>query len=87
MYQIRIIESAAKELRKIDPVWKKRIIQKLEILAEEPSRLSPNIKQLKGEYHDFQRLRVGDYRVIYKILEAEIVILVIRIAHRREVYL
>jgi mRNA interferase RelE/StbE len=41
---------------------------------------------LKGEFSGLRRIRVGDYRIVYEVQDAQLVILVIRIAHRREVY-
>ena len=41
---------------------------------------------MKGENRGLRRLRVGDYRVVYEVLDGELVVLVVRIAQRREVY-
>jgi mRNA interferase RelE/StbE len=41
---------------------------------------------LKGEFSGLRRLRVGRYRVVYEVIESRVTILVVRIAHRREVY-
>lgn len=46
----------------------------------------PNIKALKGDLSGYYRYRVGDYRVVYYIDEAEFVVTVTLIAHRRSVY-
>ncbi|MFH1213476.1 MAG: type II toxin-antitoxin system mRNA interferase toxin, RelE/StbE family [Candidatus Neomarinimicrobiota bacterium] len=43
------------------------------------------MKPLKGQYHDYFRLRIGDYRVIYSQEETRLVILVIRLGHRKEI--
>lgn len=86
MYQIKFLEKAAKELAKIDPIWQRRIKTKIQLLAQDPAALKSNIKALKGKYSNFARLRVGNYRIIFKIYNNELIILIIRIAHRQEIY-
>lgn len=96
MYRVVFVKKAVKELSRIDHVWQQRIKQRIVLLAKDPSVLKPNIKKLKftnrslgvdwGRYSKFARLRVGNYRIIFKVVENELVILIIRIAHRREVY-
>ena len=46
----------------------------------------PNIKRLKGQYSDYYRYRIGDYRLFYKIDEEKILIFIIDIKHRKEAY-
>jgi mRNA interferase RelE/StbE len=86
MYRVVFVKKAIKELSRIDPVWQQRIKQRIVLLAQGPSTLKPNIKKLKGRYTKFVRLRVSNYRIIFKVIENELVILIIRIAHRKEVY-
>ena len=59
-----------------------RIIESIDALAENPHRGSA----LKGELSGLRRIWVGDYRVIYEIAEAEVVVMVVRVRHRRDVY-
>lgn len=89
-YKIVITESAAKELKRIPAKMQDRIFEKIEGLVEEPK---PNgHKKLKNfdmpgsDYEDYYRIRVGDYRVIYAIEDAEITIFVMKVAHRKNVY-
>jgi mRNA interferase RelE/StbE len=86
MYSLKFLNSAKKELSKLDKPIQKLIKEKLLILANNPDELKNNIKPLKGEYKGKFRLRVNDYRIIYKIEDEKIMIVVIRIAHRKEVY-
>ena len=86
MYSLKFLNSAKKELSKLDKPIQKLIKEKLLILANNPDELKNNIKTLKGEYKGKFRLRVNDYRIIYKIEDEKIMIVVIRIAHRKEVY-
>ena len=62
----------------------KTIREKLEVIAANPYSDRPNAKKLQGR--DGYRLRVGDWRVIYEIQNDELVILVLRVAPRGEVY-
>jgi mRNA interferase RelE/StbE len=80
------LEKACNELKKIDRANQKIIKAKLLILARNPAALKNNIKRLSGAEESLYRLRVGSYRVIFKKDEARLIILIIRVGHRREVY-
>ncbi|MBJ7900175.1 MAG: type II toxin-antitoxin system RelE/ParE family toxin [Cyanobacteria bacterium RI_101] len=82
-YRIEILRSAQKSLSKLPKDIQVRIIRKIDDLGINP--YPPDAKKLKNANGNF-RIRVGDYRVIYKIKDNELVILVVKIAHRREVY-
>ena len=86
MYSLRFLGKAVDDLRKIDRAQQKIIKQKLLILAENPAALINNIKKLSGE-DDLYRLKVGSYRVIFKKEEKHLILIVIRIGHRKEIYL
>lgn len=81
-YRVRIKSSAAKSLRKIDRPDRERLVRAIDRLGEEPHAGSV----LKGEFAGLRRIRVGAYRIVYEIHEGELVVLVIRVAHRRDVY-
>ena len=85
MYRLRFLTIAVKDLKRIDSPFQKIIKEKLNILAENPEVLKNNITALKGE-DDLYRLRVGSYRIILKKKEKELVILIIRIGHRKDIY-
>ena len=61
------------------------ILRALTPLGDDPRRPDANVKKLAG-YDDRYRLRVGDYRVIYEVAEEQLVILVVGVGHRREIY-
>ena len=84
MYEIQILESAADELAKLDPVVARRVVARLRRLASTFDSIRP--QPLTGALSGFYKLRVGDYRVIYDVLRPERVIIVHLIRHRREVY-
>ena len=81
-YSIKIKSSAAKALRRIAQPDRSRIINAIDRLADEP--FAGGV--LKGEFSGLRRLRVGAYRVVYEVIEGQLVILVIRIGHRGRVY-
>ncbi len=81
-YTISITKKAQKSLSKIDEPHRSKIIKKLYQLEEDPLY---NSKKLTGR--DAFRIRVGNYRVIYEIHDGELVVLVINISHRKDVYL
>lgn len=84
MYKLEFSKKAVKSLRGITPQYQKRIIDKLKVLSENPYE-NVNVKALKGE-NNLYRLRVADYRVIYTIENNELIILVIDINHRKNIY-
>lgn len=86
MYSIEYLREALKELSQLDRATQKIIKEKLDKLAENPETLKNNIKALKGEHQDKYRLRIGSYRIIYKMENEKLIILIIRIGHRKEVY-
>lgn len=86
-WKIELSAQAARELDKLDPPQAKRILKFLsERLAplENPRSIG---QALRGsEFGEFWKYRVGDYRLICKIEDERVLILVLRIGHRREVY-
>lgn len=81
-YSIRIKQSAANALARVNRPERERIIERIDQLRDNPGAGSV----LKGELSGLRRIRVGTYRVVYEIRDQELVILVVRIGHRREVY-
>ena len=59
------------------------ILRALTPLGDDPRRQDADIKKLAG-YTDRYRLRVGDYRVIYEIVDEQLIILIVGVGHRRE---
>lgn len=79
-YKISFERRALLELRKLDKFVAKRIFKKIKELENNP--FSKDIKRLQGQ-NSF-RLRIGDYRVLFELLEKEIRIL--KIGHRKNIY-
>ncbi len=85
MYKLCFEKRAAKEFQRLPKTIKEKIKNKLLILQEDPNKLKNNIKLLNSD-SKLKRLRVGDYRIIFKEEKKALIILIIRIAHRKESY-
>jgi mRNA interferase RelE/StbE len=83
-YRVLIKPSAARELEAVDKKKdRQRIVAGIRSLAEDPR--PPGCEKLAGE-DDRYRIRVGRYRVIYTVGDAQLVVIVVRVGHRKEVY-
>ena len=83
-YRVFIKPSAAKELEAVDPKKdRQRIVAGIRSLAEDPR--PPGCEKLVGA-DDQYRIRVGRYRVIYSVGDGELVVVVVRVGHRKDVY-
>ncbi len=81
-YRIEIRPATMKSLRKLDPQVRPRIQGAIALLAEDPR--PPNAKKLRGR--DAYRVRVGSYRIIYTIEDDILLITVVTLGHRRDIY-
>lgn len=81
-YAVKLKPSVNKQLKRIDKKQAERILVRIYLLAENP--YPHGIDQLTGQ--QAYRLRVGDYRIIYEVYKAQVLVQVIRVGHRREVY-
>lgn len=81
-YSLRIKSSAARELARVDKPARLRLITAIDGLLDNPHRG----QLLKGDLVGLRRLRVGDYRVVYEVDAGELVVLVVHVGHRRQVY-
>lgn len=81
-WSVKIKQSALRELSRISKPERLRIIASIDQLALNPYRGSA----LKGDLTGLRRVRIGSYRVIYEIQETRLIVLVVTVGHRREVY-
>ena len=81
-YKLFIEKSAQKDLSKIPQKDQNRIIKSIQALSKNPR--STKSKKLVGR--DAWRIRVGDYRVIYEIHDERLLILIVVIGHRKDIY-
>lgn len=84
-YRVLFKKSAAKEFAKLNAILQKKILEALSLLSVNPFTEFLPIKKLKNE-RKYYRLRIQDYRIVYEVLQNELIVTVIKIGHRREVY-
>ncbi|MCX5147369.1 type II toxin-antitoxin system RelE/ParE family toxin [Streptomyces sp. NPDC048550] len=84
-YAFRFTTAAQRQLRAIERPAAMRILTALTALGDDPYREDSDIKKLTGP-SGLYRLRVGSYRVAYQVLDGELVILVVKVGDRRDVY-
>ncbi|MFI0912348.1 type II toxin-antitoxin system RelE/ParE family toxin [Streptomyces abikoensis] len=84
-YAFRFTEAAQRGLRAISRPDAMRILTALTALGDDPYREDADVKKLTGP-SGLYRLRVGSYRVAYQINDGELVILVVKVGDRRDVY-
>ncbi len=81
-YKVSIKPSAAKEIESLPKKDRIRVIKRIKDLSENPR--PPGCEKLSGD--DKYRVRQGQYRIVYSISDEELVVLVVKVANRREVY-
>ena len=82
-YEVRLTPAAVRQLRKLDPPGRRRVQAAIDLLAEDPR--PPGARQLVGGAGEW-RVRTGDFRIIYDIRDGELIVLVVKVGHRRDVY-
>jgi mRNA interferase RelE/StbE len=83
MYTILLSNHARKALGKLERLVQERIVVALDLLKSDPR--PPKAVKLRGE-DDVWRIRVGDYRILYEVIDNELVVWIVRIANRKDVY-
>lgn len=82
-YRVEFTTAAAKEVRKLDPQLRRRILAGISDLEREPR--PPGVRMVAG-FDNAWRVRIGDYRVLYEVVDERVLVTVVRVAHRRDVY-
>ena len=82
-FQIEWKPSALRELKRLDRQSIPRIVTAIETLSSDP--FPPGVKKLHGSESTY-RIRIGDYRVIYELFTNRLVIEIVRVRHRKDVY-
>jgi mRNA interferase RelE/StbE len=82
-YAVEFSPSAEREFRKLARQIQRNLRPRIDALANQPR--PTGAKKLKGR-DDLWRIRVGDYRIVYEIQDRILVVLAVRVAHRREVF-
>jgi mRNA interferase RelE/StbE len=83
MYEVAYTASAAKQIRKLDRVARDRVLRTIEILRGTPR--PPRSVRLVGS-SDLWRVRTGNYRIIYRVEDERLLVVVVKVGHRGDVY-
>ena len=81
-YRLLIKPSAGKEIEALPKQNRRRIVAKITSLSRDPR--PPGCEKLSG--HDQYRLRHGNYRILYEIQDLDLIVVVVKVGHRRDVY-
>lgn len=84
-YSVEFTRSAEKEFGRLPQKLQLRAAEAIALLSENPHSELIKVKKLKGA-EDLYRIRVADYRIVYELKDERLIILVIKIGHRREIY-
>jgi len=84
-YRIEFVRSAKKEFDRLSRDLREKVLEALDILSKNPFSEFLKIKKLKGA-DSLYRIRLGDYRLVYEVQKDILLILVIKIGHRKDVY-
>lgn len=84
-YTVEFVRSARKEFEKLPAAIRKKVTEALKLLSFNPYSEILKIKKLKG-VADLFRIRIGDYRLVYEIHNDKLIVIVIKIGHRSDIY-
>ena len=82
-YRIEVAPAAVRQLRKLDPAARRRVQAAIELLAHQPR--PSGAKKLAGGDGEW-RVRTGDYRIVYEVHDDVLLVLVVAVGHRRDIY-
>ena len=82
-HRIEIAPAALRQMRKLDAQALRRVQAAIELLAGQPR--PPGAKKLVGGDGEW-RVRTGDYRIVYEVHDTVLVVLVVAVGHRRDIY-
>jgi len=82
-YKIELSESVQKSLKRIPKKDVSKIIEKIQIIGINP--FPEGCRKLK-DLHDVYRVRQGKYRIIYEVYENKLIVIVLKIGHRKDIY-
>ena len=83
-YDVEFTPAAVRQLKKLAKPAQRRIQAVIELLRQTPR--PPRCKRLGGKLKDLYRVRTGNYRVVYQVFDDRLVICVVAMAHRKDVY-
>jgi len=82
-YSVEVTRTAEKQLRRIAKRDRSRLVEAIQGLADRPR--PHGARKLQG-YDDVYRIRVGQYRVVYEVFEDRVIVIVLKVGHRKDIY-
>jgi mRNA interferase RelE/StbE len=82
-FSVELTRTAEKQLRRIAKRDRNRLVEAIQGLADRPR--PQGARKLQG-YHDVYRIRVGQYRVVHEIIEDRVIVIVLKVGHRKDIY-
>ena len=82
VYKVKFTKEASENLKKLDKRYQKAVAKAINKLSQNPKISAPLVGKLKG----FWKLRFSRYRIIYQIIEKQLIVIVFEIRHRKDVY-
>ena len=82
-YRVELTRTAEKQLRRVAQRSRARLVEAMQALADAPR--PRGARKLEG-YEAVYRIRVGQYRIVYEVIDERIVVIVLKVGHRKEVY-
>lgn len=84
MYKIEYSKDIQKDLSKLPKEEVSKILNKIGKLSNEPR--PPGVEPLYGKLKGLYRIRSGNYRIVYQVIDERLIVFVARVSHRKEVY-
>lgn len=84
-YSVQFVKSAQKEFDQLPAKLRSKTVEALTLLSQNPYSELLRVKRLKGT-GELYRIRLGDYRIVYEIQKKRLIVVVIKIGHRSDVY-
>ncbi len=82
-FRIEVSATAERQIRRLRREDQVRVLRAIRSLATEPT--PPGSRKIRG-YDDLFRIRVGNYRILYRVTGRRLVIIILKIGHRREIH-
>jgi len=82
-YAVEVTPAASRQIRKLDRNTQKRVLARIEKLEEDPRPRDASKLQSPEELY---RVRVGDFRIVYQVEDDRLLVLIVRVGNRREIY-
>ena len=83
-YKIEFSHLSQKSLKKLPTEDSRKILRKIEALESDPFPAN-RCKKIQGE-ENLYRIRSGDYRILYRVIESNVIILILNVGHRKDIY-